>query len=202
MRDEFITINGFECRMISNTGRGPGIVLLHGYLYTSDVWNDIGLLRGLEQENIAFKAIDMPYGRKTEASPRSSDPGQNAAVLAEIASPDAVIVGASLGGYIALKHCVARPAGGLILVAPVMSLHRELAACYDAISARVCLIYGEADNVVHREEIKRLARLLHVSPRVYEKAQHAAYIDEPERFKKDVIEFYNRLYPPAQPKKT
>lgn len=30
MKDEALEINGFECRMISNPGKGPCIVLLHG----------------------------------------------------------------------------------------------------------------------------------------------------------------------------
>lgn len=186
-------MNGFECRIISGSGRGPGIVLLHGYMYTSDVWNDIGLLRLLEQKNIAFSAVDMPYGHRSECTPRSGDPEQNTAIVASIASHDALLIGASLGGYIALKHCVARPAGGLMLVAPVMSLQAELAARYPQITARVRLIYGENDNVVYRDEIKRLGRLLGITPQIYEKAQHAAYMDQPGRFNTDVIEFYQQM---------
>ncbi len=193
MKEEAVSINGFECRIISSSGRGPCIVLLHGYMYTSDVWNDIGLLRLLEQKNIPFKAIDMPYGHKSECIPRSSNPDQNAMIVASMAPADAVLIGASLGGYIALKHCVAHPACGLMLIAPVMGLQGELASRYHDIAARICLIYGENDNVVYRDEIKRLARLLGISPRIYEKAQHAAYVDQPERFKTDVIEFYDLL---------
>ncbi|MBS3808666.1 MAG: alpha/beta hydrolase [Desulfobacterales bacterium] len=191
MKDEAVSINGFECRMISSPGRGPCIVLLHGYMYTSDVWNDIGLLRLLEQKNIAFKAIDMPYGHQSESFPRTADPAKNTDILAEAAAPDDVIIGASLGGYIALKHCVYSPCGGLMLIAPVMSLQEELASRYDKVCACVSIIYGGKDNVVNHEEIKRLARLLSTKVTVYEKARHAAYIDQPERFKKDVIDFYN-----------
>ena len=193
MKEETVKINGFECRVISGSGRRPCIVLLHGYMYTSDVWNDIGLLRLLEQKNIAFNAVDMPYGHRSECAPRSGNPEQNTAIVASIASHDSLLIGASLGGYIALKHCVARPAGGLMLVAPVMSLQAELAARYPQISARVRLIYGENDNVVYRDEIKRLGRLLGITPRIYEKAQHAAYMDHPERFNTDVIEFYQQM---------
>ena len=190
MKDETVEINGFECRMISNSGKGAVIVLLHGYMYTSDVWNDIGLLRLLEQKDIPFKAIDMPYGRTSESTPRTPDPGQNAGLLARVAPPDAVLIGASLGGYIALKHCVAHPAAGIMLVSPVMSLQGELAAHYGAFSMEVSIIYGKEDNVVHIEEIRRLARLLNTEVRIYENAEHAAYMDQPELFKKDVIDFY------------
>ncbi len=195
MKEEAVNINGFECRIISSNGKGPSVVLLHGYMYTSDVWNDIGLLRMLEQKSIPFKAIDMPYGCKSECIPRSNNPDQNADILASIASDDAVIIGASLGGYIALKHCVAHSAGGLMLIAPVMGLQAELVSRYHEITTPICLIYGESDNVVYRDEIKRLAKFLGTAPKIYEKAQHAAYIDQPELFKKDVTDFYGGLYP-------
>jgi pimeloyl-ACP methyl ester carboxylesterase len=191
MKEEAVNLNGFECRIISSNGKGPCIVLLHGYMYTSDVWNDIGLLRLLEQKNIAFKAVDMPYGRKSECIPKSNNPEQNAAIVARITSSDSLIIGASLGGYIALKHCVANPVGGLMLIAPVMGLQGELVSRYSLITAPVSLIYGEYDNVVYKDEIKRLAKLLGISPKFYQKAQHAAYMDQPELFKKDVTDFYD-----------
>ena len=193
MKEEAVPINGFECRIISSSGKGPCIVLLHGYMYSSDVWNDIGLLRLLEQKSIPFKAIDMPYGHKSECMPRSSNPEQNTQIVASITGEDTMLIGASLGGYIALKHCVTHPAAGLMLIAPVMSLQGDLVSRYDNISARTCLIYGENDNVVYRDEIKRLGKLLKITPRIYEKAQHAAYMDQPERFKNEVVEFYNGL---------
>ncbi|MFP3981948.1 MAG: alpha/beta fold hydrolase [Desulfobacterales bacterium] len=199
MKDEAVEINGFECRMISNPGKGPCIVLLHGYMYTSDVWNDIGLLRLLEQKGIPFKAIDMPYGHANESAPRNPDPAENAAIVARLAPPEAVLVGASLGGYIALRHCVANRASGLLLIAPVMSLQAELASHYSRLSMPVSIIYGEADDVVYPQEIRRLARLLNTEVRVYESARHAAYLDQPERFKKDVLDFYGSVTRCAAP---
>lgn len=199
MKDETLEINGFECRIISNPGRGACIVLLHGYMYTSDVWNDIGLLRLLEQKGIPFKAIDMPYGHANETVPRNPDPAENAGIVARVAPPEAVLVGASLGGYIALRHCVTKPAAGLMLIAPVMSLQGELASHYARLSLPVSIIYGQADNVVLFQEIQRLARLLDTGVRIYEKARHAAYLDQPERFKKDVLDFYGAVTRSAAP---
>lgn len=179
--------------MISNHGRGPCIVLLHGYMYTSDVWNDIGLLRLLEKKNIPFKAIDMPYGHRTESFPRSSDPVQNVSIAAGLCGPDSMIIGASLGGYMALKYCTEHPVGGAMVVSPVMSLQKELVFRYPLVSAPVSIICGRDDNVVHSEEIRRLGRRLNTGVIFYENAGHAAYLDQPERFKADVVEFYKSV---------
>ncbi|MFP4000097.1 MAG: alpha/beta fold hydrolase [Desulfobacterales bacterium] len=193
MKDEFVTVNKFECRMISNHGRGPCILLLHGYMYTSDVWNDIGLLRLLEKKNIPFKAIDMPYGHRTESFPRSSDPVQNVSIAAGLCGPDSMIIGASLGGYMALKYCTENPVGGVMVVSPVMGLQKELVSRYPLVSAPVSIICGRDDNVVHSEEIRRLGRRLNTGVIFYENAGHAAYLDQPERFKADVVEFYKSV---------
>ncbi|MBS3756048.1 MAG: alpha/beta hydrolase [Desulfobacterales bacterium] len=199
MQDEAVEINGFDCRMISNPGKGPCIVILHGYMYTSDVWNEIGLLRLLEKKGIPFKAIDMPYGHSNESAPRNPDPAENAAIVARLAPPEAVLIGASLGGYIALRHCVANRASGVMVIAPVMSLQQELASLYSRLSMPVSIIYGDADNVVYPQEIRRLARLLDTDVRVYENARHAAYMDQPERFRKDVLAFYGAITRPDNP---
>lgn len=168
-------------------------MLLHGYMYTSDVWNDIGLLRLLEKKGIPFKAVDMPYGHRSESFPRSADPARNIGILAAACPPDAFIIGASLGGYMALKYCTENPARGIIVVSPVMSLQRDLVSRYPRVSARVSIICGREDNVVHREEIRRLARLLGTGFIVYENAGHAAYLDQPQRFNEDVLGFYKSV---------
>ncbi|MFP4194389.1 MAG: alpha/beta fold hydrolase [Desulfobacterales bacterium] len=193
MKDEEVNINGFECRMIANNGEGPCVVLLHGYMYTSDVWNYIGLLRLLENKNIPFKAVDMPYGNINECFPRSADPAKNIGILAKICQPDAVIIGASLGGYMALKYCTQHPAGGIMVVAPVMALQKELVLRYPQVSARVSIICGREDNVVRGEEIRRLGGQFGTGVNIYDNAGHAAYLDQPERFKDDVIRFYESI---------
>ncbi|MFW5908017.1 MAG: alpha/beta fold hydrolase [Desulfosalsimonas sp.] len=193
MKDEALNINGFECRVISNHGKGPCIVLLHGYMYTSDVWNDIGLLRLLENKGIPFKAVDMPYGPRSESFPRSADPARNIGILTALCGPDTVIIGTSLGGYMALKYCTENPVGGIIVVSPVMSLQKELVSRYPKVSARVSIICGREDNVVHPEEIRRLARLLSTGVIIYENAGHAAYLDQPQHFNKDVLGFYKSV---------
>ncbi|MFW6180400.1 MAG: alpha/beta fold hydrolase [Spirochaetota bacterium] len=194
MKDEKIDFNGYQCRMISHHGEGPCIVLLHGLMFTSDVWNDIGLLHKLVKHNIPFKAVDMPYGQKSQCVPKTNDPGINMGIVARATPNDAVLIGASLGGYLALRHGVANQVAGLLLIAPAMSLQKELSAHYDRMrTKKVSLIYGEADPVVPLEEMKELSRQLNAELKIYEKARHAAYLDHPERFNNDVIEFYNQV---------
>jgi len=190
MKDETIDISRYQCRMISSKGKGTPIIFLHGYMYTSDVWNEIGLLRLLEQRNIPFKAIDMPYGKISECTPRTNSADDNVDLVAAIAGKDPVVIGASLGGYIALKYSVSYPVKGLLLAAPVMSLQEELARHYGGLDAKVSIVYGDADNIVPANEMKKLSGLFRTDLKIYENAEHPAYLDYPDRFNEDVLALY------------
>lgn len=192
MKDETTAINHFQCRLISSRGKGTPIIFLHGYMFTSDVWNEIGLLRELETRRIPFTAIDMPYGKLSECQPKSNAADKNVELVAAIAnSRPPVIVGASLGGYIALKYSVRHPVAGLLLVAPVMSLQEELTRHYPDLSAAVRIVYGDADNIVPRKEMDRLSELFKTDLKVYKNAGHPAYMDYPDQFSEDVMAHYN-----------
>ncbi len=190
MKNETVDIRNFQCRMISNKGKGSPIIFLHGYMFTSDVWNEVGLLRMLEQRNIPFKAIDMPYGKISESAPRTSSAEKNVALLSAVAGREPVIVGASLGGYIALKYSVSNPVRGLLLAAPVMSMQEDLVKHYPDFKANVSIVYGDGDNIVSENEMKKLSKCFNAELKVYKNASHPAYLDYPERFIEDVLELY------------
>lgn len=190
MKDETVDIADYQCRMISNTGKGCPLIFLHGYMFTSDVWNDVGVLRELEKRNIPFKAIDMPYGKISECSPKASAADKNTALIAAAAGREPVIVGASLGGFIALKYSVSHPVRGLLLAAPVMSLQKDLIRHYQSLTAPVAIVYGDADNIVSANEMRKLSRCFNTDLNVYRNASHPAYLDYPKQFIKDVLALY------------
>lgn len=190
MKDETVDIRNFQCRMISNKGKGSPIILLHGYMFTSDVWNEIGLLRVLEQRNIPFKAVDMPYGKISESAPRTSSAEKNLSLISAIAGKEPVIVGASLGGYMALKYSVTYPVRGLVLAAPVMSMQEDMVKHYPNLYAKVSIVYGDGDNIVSASEMKKLSRQFNTDLNIYKNASHPAYLDYPERFVEDVLALY------------
>lgn len=192
-----LSLGCFRCRAFINNTPGTPIVFLHGYMFTSDVWSDIGVLEFLEEKNIPFLALDMPYGVKSKCSPKSRDPLDSVMVLRESihgifgSSVPPVIVGASLGGYIALKYAVENPVLGLMVVAPVNSLEESLVKKYRNLSIPVYIVYGVRDRVVSLDEMKKLASILKNSRLiVYEDAGHPAYLEHPEMFREDLISLY------------
>ena len=189
MKDEKKQIGKFNCRVISGTGEGPTLVFLHGFMFTGEIWNQIGLFPALEEKRIPFTAVDMPYGHHSECEPASSDPEDNITVVSQIAGDRDIVVGASIGGNIALRYAVDHPVRGLILIAPVRTLQDDLVKKYDELNVPVLIIYGENDNVVPKNEMEALSGRLNASLRIYDGAGHPAYKDLPERFNTDIISF-------------
>jgi len=182
------------------TGRSSliPVVLLHGFSFTSDVWSEIGLLQALCKNGIPFVAPDMPYGMKVKRSFRSRDPGRNIEALAEalraVEFSDVYMVGASLGGYIALRYTVAKDSvRGLTLIAPVNSLEESILSYFKSNPVPVQVVYGSNDTIVSRSEMEEFARLVGGELIVYEGAPHPAYLKYPERFIADVVKHYNRV---------
>ncbi len=112
-------MTGLHCTTV---GSGPPVVLLHGMGDDSSVWDEtVAALAG----DFACTAVDLPgHGR----SPAPDDPGayERQTVLDALdevleRTGPALVVGHSLGGYLALAHRITRPDGptaapGLVLV--------------------------------------------------------------------------------------
>jgi pimeloyl-ACP methyl ester carboxylesterase len=186
-----------RCRATYNLASGVPIVFLHGFSFTSDVWQRTDVTELLKQKRVPFLALDMPYGLKSECQPRTRDVEVNVAVVKGavqniFGAVAPVLVGASLGGHVALKYAAARiPVRGLLLLAPVRVLEESLVEAYSRFRFPVRIICGSEDRVVSLEELRDLAnRLPNAKLTVYEGARHAAYLDNPERFKRDLLELY------------
>ena len=186
-----------RCRAIYNLASGVPVVFLHGFSFTSDDWQRTDVTELLKEKRVPFLALDMPYGLKSECQPRTRDVEVNVAVVRGavqniFGAVAPVLVGASLGGHVALKYAAARfPVRGLLLLAPVRVLEESLVEAYSQFQFPVRIVCGSEDRIVSLEELRDLAnRLPNAKLTVYEGARHAAYLDNPERFKRDLLELY------------
>lgn len=195
--EKTLNLSGYKCQGLYNKTQGPPIIFLHGLSYTIGVWRRIGAIDGLLAKKIPFLALDMPYGLKSDAQPKNRDPQANVAVVAEAVKTlfddeAPVIVGASLGGYIALNYAAEYSVKGLLLVAPAHAFESlELTLKYSAFNFPVRIIWGTNDTVISGEEMRTLAdKLPKARMLVYNNAAHSAYQDQPEWFLKDLLSLY------------
>jgi pimeloyl-ACP methyl ester carboxylesterase len=100
-------------------------------------------------------------------------------------------VGASLGAHMALQFAARFPVKGLLLVGAVRVLEEPLLRAYSRFTFPVRLIIGSEDHIASVEELRTLAgRLPDGKLTVYEGEGHSAYMGNPERFKRDLLELY------------
>jgi pimeloyl-ACP methyl ester carboxylesterase len=120
---------------VESAGTGRPVVLLHGNSSSSRVWHP--LLAGPFGQRFRCLALDLPgHGRSAKALPETySVPGYAAILtgfLTALAAQDAVIVGWSLGGHIALEAAPALPeaAGFVIFGTPPVGTAAQLGEAF------------------------------------------------------------------------
>jgi pimeloyl-ACP methyl ester carboxylesterase len=196
LTEKILDVANHKCRAIYSLASGVPVVFLHGFSFTSDVWQRTGVTELLKEKHVPFLALDMPYGLKTECQPKTRNVEANVSVVREAFQKifDAavpVLVGASVGGHVALRYAARFPVKGLLLLAPVRVLEEKLVPAYSQFQFPVRIICGSEDQIVSLEELRNLAdKLPNAKLKVYEGEGHAAYLARPDRFRRDLLELY------------
>ncbi len=191
-----LNVAGHKCPALYYTRLGVPIVFFHGLSYTSDIWQRIGVTDLLLRKRVPFLALDMPYGMKSKCQPKTRSPEKNIAfaneaVKAVFGEAVPVLVGASIGGNMAMRYAVQFPVKGLLLVAPARALEPGLAQKFSQFTFSTTIIWVSQDNIIGGEDMRSLAdKLPNAKLIVYDGANHSAYKNEPERFSHDLLELY------------
>jgi pimeloyl-ACP methyl ester carboxylesterase len=196
LTEKTLNLAGYKCKALLHRSEGVPVVFLHGYSYTREIWQQLGITDLLVEKRIPFMALDMPYGRKTECTPKTTDVAVNVSVARQavtqtFGSQTPIVVGASLGGNIALHYAQQFPVKGLLLVAPASALEDSLTGSYSKFGFPVRVVWGTEDNIISGEEMRTLVdKLPHGKLVTYQDAGHSAYNHQPDRFKRDLLELY------------
>ena len=135
MDERTVTVDGQQIAFLESEGDGRAVVFVHGNSSSARTW--LPVLTGPFARSFRCLALDLPgHGRSAPAADQSaySLPGY-AAVLADFVracgAADAVIVGWSLGGHIALEAAPAMPAAGYVIFGtPPVASAAQMAAAF------------------------------------------------------------------------
>jgi pimeloyl-ACP methyl ester carboxylesterase len=168
---------------------GEPVLLLHGARFSSQTWRELGTLEALASRGYRAVAVDLPgYGRSTASE---LEPEAFLDALLEALGPQRpVVVCPSMSGAFALPLAAHHPErlAGLVAVAPV-GIEQNLEALRGS-SLHALLVWGENDQVVPLAAADRLAAALtDVRKVVLPGAGHACYLDAPERFHVELLDF-------------
>ena len=173
---------------------GQAIVLLHGMKFQAATWQQLGTLEVLADLGLRVLAVDMPGFGQSPAC----DLAPALALARFLDRQDvrqAVLVGPSMGGRIALEFAIAHPerVAGLVLIGAVGV--EENRAHLAQITAPCLVVWGGADQVspLANSEIL-LAGLPDARREVYPEAPHPCYLDQPERWHASLRTFLSALH--------
>ena len=188
-----------ECPCIVYRGeRLPPILFLHGYSFKGRTWATTSVFQLLVKENHGFAAPDMPYGKSTGCTAkRVRDLELNLQVARRVVKEcldgrDPIVVGASLGGRVALHYALRYPVRGLLLLSPYVVGDEEVVQLSSRLrGVPAIIVMGERDFVPH-DILEDLANKMGAEFRVYPGAGHAMYLDKPDLFKEDLLRLLER----------
>ena len=207
LRSRMVEVGGIETRAVSTAGDGAPVVLLHGWLDNADTW--LAVLDRLSVAGRPAIAYDLPgFGSApplADGSVLDQLVDFAAAAVADAADAqgrDAVVVGNSLGGWVALRlaELAELPLAGVVPIGPAGIRMAPLFFTLDRLPAvsRIISVPAPVPPAVVRGVAGRLYRTLaFADPAGVEKA----VVDRFTRFHVDRpvirerIEYAKRLRP-------
>lgn len=176
---------------------GVPLVFLHGLSNNIEIWQRIGITDLLDNKHIPYLSLDMPYGEKSICNPKTRDVEKNITFIYDAIENifgshiPPILVGASIGGNMALHFASRFQVKGLVLISPAHALEENLTQNYSNFNFPSTIIWGSEDNLIASEDMRTLTTKLPNSKLViYQNAAHSAYRDKPEQFKRDILELY------------
>jgi len=189
MPEEFITVKGARIRVIRE-GQGKPVFLFHGARFTADTWVSTGTVKAIADAGFQAISVDFPGYGKSERG--------NYTILSEfirdlvqtLGVTRAYYLGASMGGEAVLGFALNNPekVEGVILVGAVgVDKYKEKLVYLSG--KKVLLIWGKEDMVAPIKNAKLIMDAVPTAKLVYVGRQHACYLDDPEGFNKEIINF-------------
>lgn len=184
---------GMKFAYYYSAGGSGTALLMHGYSFNSQVWEDVGLVEALNRLGLDVIGMDVP-GFPQSMNRLALNEKEIVSLLEAMAATlpgDLFLLGSSASAHIAMEF--AQRAGdrlsGLILVAPVSVKNVAL----ERISAKVLAVWGSEDDVSPAYKTEDAIKSIKGSETaIINGAGHACYLRQPEAFIKIVSEFISR----------
>jgi pimeloyl-ACP methyl ester carboxylesterase len=172
---------------------GAAVLLLHGAAFDSGTWEELGTLAVLAGAGFRAVAVDLPgFGG---SKPAHSDPDHFLEALVPVLGLERpVIVSPSMSGRFSFPYLLAHPdrVAGFVPVAPVGAV--EYAKRLHESPVPALVVWGERDSTFPISQAQPLAdAFADARVLVLPGARHPAYLDQPDVFHRELVEFVKRV---------
>lgn len=168
---------------------GLPVVLLHGARFNAATWQKTGTIGALTRAGFHVFAVDLPGSGRSPFgdADRTTFLG---ALLGQLTKRRAVVVSPSRSGRFSLPLLASNSPllAGFVAVAPVAI--RENFSRLTTVTVPTLVIWGEKDRVVPLSQADILVeRIVGARKVIIPEAKHPCYLDDPERFNREVVSF-------------
>jgi len=186
----FINAAGIQAHyLLSGPAGGLSVLLLHGASFSAVTWQDTGTLEALASAGYQAIAVDLPgFGQSEQSS--VSPPDWLNMLLHELEIEPPILLAPSMSGLYALPFITSQPEriAGFVAVAPVGL--QKVRAQLGQISVPVLAIWGEEDRLIPLSDAEMLVNSVRRGRLVViPKGSHAPYMNDPQRFNKELLIF-------------
>ena len=193
LESRFVRVSSAGIHYIEQ-GTGKPVVLLHGASFNARTWEETNTIQSIAKAGFRSISVDLPGKGRSEAGEFSGDriTGFLDGFLSTLGVEKPIILGASLGGYVAMDYAMrnADGVGGLVLVAPaywIMKDRDEEMKKLRGIPS--LLIVGSEDSYMAQDDARRLKDLIGSRELAFIGKIHPCYLEKPEDFNGKVCEF-------------
>jgi len=185
-----VTVSGSEVYCLAAGPKdGHPILLMHGARFDAHTWLTTNTIQDLVTAGYRVFAIDIPG---FSHSPRATLYANSFTdtLLGELTKEPAIIVTPSLSGRFGFPPAIASSpkVAGWVAVAPAaMDYHKDNIT---KIKLPTLIIWGSKDAIFPVAQADVLAKAIAGSKKVVlEGANHPCYLDKPEQFNKEIMDF-------------
>lgn len=187
--EKFINVKSAKIRVIER-GDGKPVFLFHGARFNAETWVSTGTVDAIADAGFRAISVDFPGFGKSERGGYTVLSDFIKDLVSYYGVNKAYYLGASMGGEAVLGFAVTSPerVEGLILVGAVgVDKYKEKLVFLNG--KKVLLIWGENDTVAPIKNAKLILDAVQSAKLVYVGSQHACYLDDPEKFNQEVVNF-------------
>ncbi|MGC8572147.1 MAG: alpha/beta fold hydrolase [Candidatus Micrarchaeia archaeon] len=177
----------------NNVDSEYALLLLHGYSFNSDVWDNIGLTKLLYNKKIQVIAFDIPGFPKSRNNTKLEENDIIDIVKGMLRSipKHLILLGSSAGAYIAAKAAEDEDRiNALVLVGPVEMEKIN----FDRIKAPIFGIWGLNDTISDFEKGKEVLGKYNAEVRIIVGAGHACYLSSPNEFNDIILDIISSTF--------
>ncbi len=190
-----ITVSDAEVYCIAaGPKNGNPILLMHGARFSSQTWLRTNTIQDLASAGYRVFAIDIPgFAKSPKATVYAKTFTKD--LLSQLTKKPALLVTPSLSGRFVFPPAIelSPQIAGWVAVAPAgMDFHKD---DLDKIKLPTLVLWGSKDGVFPVAQADVLVAAIAGSKKVvFEGANHPCYLNEPERFNKEIIDFAASIF--------